>query len=345
MLKKVCGDYVINYLLKDLASLAADKFLIGDLPDSYDFSIPKLNTEKSVNDLSFLAEIRKRTKAQNIILLPANSLYCKTYVFKRIDLLMKSNNAVIVKNKSHRITAFNCKKSYKTLNELLKQVEKVAQVTVDDDDFSVIENVGQLIQAENRMQNNLRRKAIDNGVLILDPKTVYLSFDAEIAPGVVIYPNVFIGTRVIIEKNSSVLSFSHIEGSHIKSGCVIGPFARVRDGTTIDEKSKIGNFVEIKNSQISYDVKIKHLSYIGDAKVGSGTNIGAGVVTCNYDGYKKHETVIDKNCFIGANSSLLSPLYIASDVKVGAGSTITESIEEKSTLAIARAKQVNKTAN
>ena len=346
-LKKICGDYIVNYLIRNLSKFPIDKFLISSKQDNYESPIPTLNITSSVDEVSFLKEIKKHTGANNIILLPANSLYCKAHVIKKIILLLESYNIVVgsSKNTPHKITAFNSNKlgDYKIIKTLLKvNRNKIGNVLIDDDEFNVINNAKQLICSEHRMQNELRQNAINNGIVLLDPNTIHLSYDTKIESDVIIHPNVFLGPRVTIKEGASILSFSHIEDSYIDSKCTIGPFARIRSGTSVGEKSFVGNFVEIKNSEISNGVKIKHLSYVGNTKIGDNTNVGAGVVICNYDGNEKYNTVIDKNCFIGANSSLIAPIYIAERVKIAAGSTITDSVEEKGALTIARAKQVTK---
>jgi bifunctional UDP-N-acetylglucosamine pyrophosphorylase / glucosamine-1-phosphate N-acetyltransferase len=199
----------------------------------------------------------------------------------------------------------------------------------------------ELAVAETIFQNRKRQEALKAGVTMLSPETVYFSHDTHIAPDVLIEPNVFFGIGVYLESGVTIKAFSHLEGCSVAKDSVIGPFARLRPGTLIDENVKIGNFVEVKNTHLAKGAKVNHLSYIGDATVGEDVNIGAGTITCNYDGYKKHKTIIEDNAFIGSNSSLVAPVTIGKGSYVGSGSVVTEDIPEDS-LAIARARQVNK---
>ena len=198
-----------------------------------------------------------------------------------------------------------------------------------------------LANAELYCQEQLRKRALDNGVTLIDPKTIYLSHDTVIGKDTVIQPNVIFGPSVQIGPNVEILSFSHLEGCTIATGSKIGPFARVRPGTRIEENVKIGNFVEIKKSVLKKGSKANHLSYIGDAQVGSKSNIGAGTVFCNYDGVSKHFTEIGENAFIGSNSSLVAPLKIGSNTIIGSGSVITKDVPSNA-LAISRTAQKNK---
>ncbi len=198
----------------------------------------------------------------------------------------------------------------------------------------------ELAQIEKIKQKQLRKKMLENGVTLIAPKTVFFNFDTEISSDVVIYPNVVFGDKVKIESNVEIKSFCNIEGAEIKSGSVIGPFARIRSGTVIEEDSKIGNFVEIKKSQIKKGAKISHLSYVGDAEIGENSNLGAGTITCNYDGYNKFKTVIGENVFIGSNTALIAPINIGDNAVIGAGSVITKNVNADD-LAISRAKQQN----
>jgi bifunctional UDP-N-acetylglucosamine pyrophosphorylase / glucosamine-1-phosphate N-acetyltransferase len=197
----------------------------------------------------------------------------------------------------------------------------------------------ELAKLEEIKQNQIRHKMLDNGVTMPDPKSVYFAYDTKVENDVVIYPQVFFGPKVSIAKNVEIKSFSHIEGAEIASGAVIGPFARIRPETKIAENVRIGNFVEVKKSQLKRDAKVNHLSYIGDCEIGEESNIGAGTITCNYDGYSKSKTKIGKNVFVGSNSALVAPLEIGDGVVIGAGSVITKNVEAND-LAVARGKQV-----
>ena len=188
-------------------------------------------------------------------------------------------------------------------------------------------------------QELLRNKALKKGVNLIAPETIFLSEDTIFGKNVTLEPYVVIGSKVSIGDNSHIKSFSHLEGSKIKKNAVVGPYARLRPGTILGKNARIGNFVETKKSNISNHVKVNHLSYIGDTSIGENSNIGAGTITCNYDGKKKSKTKISKNVFIGSNSSLIAPVKIDSSSFVGAGSVITKDVKKKS-LALTRAKQV-----
>ncbi len=189
------------------------------------------------------------------------------------------------------------------------------------------------------IQNKLRQKFLKKGVKMIAPETVFFSSDSKIGKDVEIEPYVVISERVKIGNNVKILSFSHLEGVSVEKNVSIGPYARLRPGTKIMSGSKIGNFVEIKKSVISNNTKVNHLSYIGDANLGQNVNIGAGTITCNYDGVKKSKTKIKKNVFIGSNSSLVAPVTINENSVVGAGSVITKNVKKKS-LALTRSSQV-----
>ena len=188
-------------------------------------------------------------------------------------------------------------------------------------------------------QAALRRKAINAGVKFIAEQTVFISEDTKFGKNVVIEPYVVIASKVSIGNNVTIKSFSHLEGSKIGNNVVIGPYARLRPGTKINNDVKIGNFVEVKNSKIDKNSKVNHLSYIGDATIGNSTNIGAGTITCNYDGRKKFKTKIGNKVFVGSNSSLVAPLKIDSNAVIGAGSTITKNVK-KNALALERNAQV-----
>ncbi len=184
----------------------------------------------------------------------------------------------------------------------------------------------QLSAHEKMLQQILREKAMLNGVAMIDPDSVYFHYDTIIASGTTIEPHVFLGAEVIIEENVTIRAFSHIEKTHIKSGATIGPFARLRGGSTLGENTKVGNFVELKNTKLDDGAKASHLSYLGDSEIGVHTNIGAGTITCNYDGYQKHKTVIAENVFIGSNAALIAPVKIDKGSIIAAGSTVTKNV-------------------
>ena len=189
------------------------------------------------------------------------------------------------------------------------------------------------------LQNRLRLKFIKQRVKMIAPETIFFSKDTKIGKNVVIDPYVVIGSKVRIGNNVKIFSFSHLENSKIENNVNIGPYARLRPGTVLQKGSRIGNFVEVKKSKVGKKSKVNHLSYIGDATLGSSVNIGAGTITCNYDGVKKNKTKIKNSVFIGSNSSLVAPVTINENSVVGAGSVITKNVNKKS-LALARSSQI-----
>ena len=189
------------------------------------------------------------------------------------------------------------------------------------------------------LQKNLRKKFIKQGVKMIAPDTVFFSKDTKIGKKVSIDPYVVIGKKVKIQNNVKIFSFSHLENVRIENNVNVGPYARLRPGTILRSGSRIGNFVEIKKSTIEKNSKINHLSYIGDTSLGKNVNIGAGTITCNYDGVKKNKTIIKDNVFIGSNSSLIAPVTINEKSTVGAGSVITKKVNKKS-LALTRSDQI-----
>tara|TARA_Y100000817_G_scaffold309673_1_gene299174 strand:- start:2215 stop:2859 length:645 start_codon:yes stop_codon:yes gene_type:complete len=190
-------------------------------------------------------------------------------------------------------------------------------------------------------QDNLRVKALKKGVDLIAPETIFLSKDTTFGKNVKIEPYVVIGLKVKIGNNVTIKSFSHLEGAKLEKNVTVGPYARIRPGSHFLPGSKVGNFVETKNSKIKSKSKINHLSYIGDTEVGENSNIGAGTITCNYDGVKKNKTKIKKNVFIGSNSSLVAPIIIENNSVIGAGSVITKNVE-KNSLALTRSPQMTK---
>ena len=194
------------------------------------------------------------------------------------------------------------------------------------------------------LQKKIRNKFIKQGVKMIDPNTVYFSKDTKIGKNVTIEPFVVIGSKVKIKDNAKILSFSHIEGVIINENVSVGPFCRLRPGTILEKNSKIGNFVEIKKSKVKKNSKVSHLSYIGDATIGTSANIGAGTITCNYDGVKKSKTVIGDNSFVGSNSSLVAPVKIGRNSTIGAGSVITQNVKDGN-LALTRSTQLQSKYN
>ena len=189
-----------------------------------------------------------------------------------------------------------------------------------------------------KLQNRLRNKFIKLGVKMLGPDTIFFSKDTKIGKNVIIEPYVVFGSKVKIGNNVTIKSFSHLENCKIENKVNIGPYARIRPGVILKEGSKVGNFVEIKKSTLGKNSKVNHLAYIGDSMIGNSVNVGAGTITCNYDGVKKNKTIIKDNVFIGSNSSLVAPITIEEGSVVGAGSVITKKVRKKS-LALTRSLQ------
>jgi bifunctional UDP-N-acetylglucosamine pyrophosphorylase/glucosamine-1-phosphate N-acetyltransferase len=218
---------------------------------------------------------------------------------------------------------------------------KAVVIETEEDDVRGINTKAQLAETEGALQQRLRSAALDAGVTMVAPETVFLSADTVLGRDVVVEPFVVFGPGVTVEDNAMIRSFSHLERAHVGKGASVGPFARLRPGARLDADVHIGNFVEVKQALIEAGAKANHLSYIGDATVGAGTNVGAGTITCNYDGLAKHRTEIGKNVFIGSNSALVAPVKIGDSAYIGAGSVITHDVAPEA-LALARGKQVVK---
>lgn len=211
----------------------------------------------------------------------------------------------------------------------------------DADEVLGVNARGELALAEAIFQLRARQRFMDAGVTLIDPDSVFFAADTAIENDVLIEPNVFFGPGVTVRKGVHIKAFSHIEGASIGTNTTVGPFARLRPGTKLGEDVKIGNFVELKAADVKAGAKISHLSYVGDASVGEEANIGAGTITCNYDGYLKYKTTIGKNVFVGSNSALVAPVTIGDGAMVGAGSVITKDVPADA-LALARGQQVEK---
>jgi bifunctional UDP-N-acetylglucosamine pyrophosphorylase / glucosamine-1-phosphate N-acetyltransferase len=218
---------------------------------------------------------------------------------------------------------------------------RAAAVEVEEDDVRGINTKAQLAEAEAVAQRRLRHAALDAGVTLVAPDTVYLSADTKFGRDVVVEPYVVFGEKVTVEDGAVIRSFSHLAGAHVGKGASVGPFARLRPGTQLGEGSRIGNFVEVKEAIIEAGAKANHLSYIGDAFVGANANVGAGTITCNYDGSEKHRTEIGKDAFIGSNSALVAPVKIGEGAYIGSGSVITQDVPADA-LALARGRQTVK---
>ncbi len=217
----------------------------------------------------------------------------------------------------------------------------VGFVTCDESETLGINTRAQLAAAEAAFQTRARAEALENGVTLTAPETVFFALDTHIGRDATVGPNVIFGPAVTIESGAEIKGFCHLEGCHVSRGAVVGPFARLRPGAELAEDVHVGNFVEIKNAVLDEGVKVGHLTYIGDAHIGEFTNIGAGTVTCNYDGVMKHRTTIGKRVFIGSDTMLVAPVTVGDDALTASGSVITEDVPAAA-LALGRARQVNK---
>lgn len=213
-----------------------------------------------------------------------------------------------------------------------------AVVTADEADVMGINSRSDLALAEKAFQKRKRQQMMDAGVTLIDPETVYFACDTKIAADVVIEPNVFFGPGVSIGKGTRIKANSHLEGARVGNDTSVGPFARLRPGADVGNSAKIGNFVEVKKAKLGEGAKVSHLSYIGDAEIGTAANIGAGTITCNYDGFFKYQTIIGKGAFIGSNTALVAPVTVGDGAIVGAGSVISSDIDIDA-LGVTRAKQ------
>lgn len=215
---------------------------------------------------------------------------------------------------------------------------RCSALEADEDEVVGVNSRLELAVAEEIFQDRMRAAAMNDGVTLIDPSTVFFSCDTRIENDVVIEPNVWLGKGVSIASGARIKAFSHLEGASVGAGASVGPFARLRPGADLKENAKVGNFVEIKKAEIGPGAKVSHLTYIGDAKIGAQANIGAGTITCNYDGYSKHVTEIGAGAFVGSNSSLVAPVKIGAGAYVGSGSVVTRDVSDNA-LAVARGRQ------
>ena len=217
----------------------------------------------------------------------------------------------------------------------------VAVVTCDEAETLGVNSRAELAAADQNFQTRARQALMESGVTFVAPETVYLGLDTVIGRDTIVEPNVVFGPGVTVESGATIRAFSHLEGCHVARGSVVGPYARLRPGTELAENVRVGNFVEVKNATLDTGAKVNDLSYIGDASVGAASNIGAGTITCNYDGVMKHRTKIGAGAFIGSNTMLVAPVSIGDEAMTGSGSVITSDVEDGA-LALSRAPQVEK---
>jgi bifunctional UDP-N-acetylglucosamine pyrophosphorylase / glucosamine-1-phosphate N-acetyltransferase len=218
---------------------------------------------------------------------------------------------------------------------------KVVAITAPEEEVQGVNDRGQLAEAERVIQERLRRAAMAAGATLIAPETVFFSHDTKIGRDVLIEPNVYFGRGVTVDDNVVIHAFSHLEGARLAKGVSIGPFARLRPGANLGANARIGNFVEIKNVELGAGTKVNHLTYLGDSTVGANANIGAGTITCNYDGFAKHRTVIGEGAFVGTNTSLVAPVTIGANAYIGSGSVITADVPADA-LALGRGRQAVK---
>jgi len=275
--------------------------------------------------ISVVEELNASKEIKKISLCNSGVMICKfNLLFSFIGKINNRNK----KKEKYLPDIFNiCHKNNKSFNYILCNEEEMLGINTLND-FNKVDEI---------FQNHLKAKFLNNGVKILEPQTVRLSYDTKIGKNSLIEPYTFFHNGVKIDKDVHIKSHTTIQSAEIKNGSSIGPFARIRPYSKIGKNVKIGNYVEVKNSIIGDNTSISHLSYIGDSKIGKKVNIGAGTITCNYDGVKKNKTIIEDNAFIGSNTSLIAPIKIKKNSKIGAGSVINADIPENS-IALERAK-------
>jgi bifunctional UDP-N-acetylglucosamine pyrophosphorylase/glucosamine-1-phosphate N-acetyltransferase len=219
--------------------------------------------------------------------------------------------------------------------------DRASVISGSEDEVFGVNNRAELAVAERIFQDRRRRELMLDGVTMIDPQTVHFAYDTKIGQDSIIEPHVVFGPGVELADRSEIKAFSHLEGARLEEGAAAGPFARLRQGTLLGEGAKVGNFVETKKASLGKGVKAGHLTYLGDVTIGAKSNIGAGTITCNYDGYGKHKTVIGEGAFIGSNTMLVAPVTIGAGAFTGSGSVITKDVSDNS-LAVARGKQFEK---
>jgi len=305
----------IRNCLKNFKKNNFDLCILAMLAENTDNSYGRLIVSgKKLKKIVEKSELNEDQK--NIKLCNSGIMMVKTDIlFECLKVIKNSNKkkefyltdlVEILSKKESKVSYFNCK-----LGETMGVNDKK--------ELSILEK---------KFQSDKRENFLKKGVTLVDPESVFFSKDTKIGKDVIIHPNVVFGPGVKIGDSVEIKSFSHLENTIIGENVSIGPFARLRDNTIIDKDTKVGNFVEIKKSKIAKNVKISHLSYLGDSTVKKNTNIGAGSITCNYDGIKKNKTIIEENCFIGSNTSLIAPLKINKNSVIGAGTVVDKNVKE-----------------
>lgn len=307
-----------------------DRLIAGSPIKSYAESTCKNLTLKVGDDIAIFAKSNLIGLTEQVL----NQLVSHRQNAKAIVGIVCEEAAVMV-------TSEGSLKNIKVNSSIFQNLDNTTNYNLDTYNLKLINSTSDLIDFEQDIQKTLRYKAIEKGVFMQDPNTTFLSYDTEFASGVRIEPNVCFGPKVKLGDDVHIKAFSYLEDVTIENEVTIGPYARIRGTSKIGNKAKIGNFVEVKNSEIGEGVKAGHLSYIGDSTIGSEVTIGAGTVTCNYDGKAKHRTNIGKNSFIGSNISLIAPINIGENCFVGAGSIIYKDVQDRM-FAINRGKQETK---
>ena len=324
--------------------------LYGDNPLIEEQDLKQIIFHLKKNDISLLGFEKKNNSSYGIII-ENNNQVDKIVEYKDASTEQRKleicNSGIMGLSKNALSYIFDIKNNNNKKEYYLTDIVKISKkynhstkliVAKNSSSALGVNDMKELSVAEKILQETLRNNALKHGVQMKAPETVFLSKDTKFGKNVTIDPYVVIGSKVVIGNEVHIQSFSHIENAIIKNKVSIGPYARIRPGTILNDNSKIGNFVEIKNSKIDKFSKVNHLSYIGDADIGEKVNVGAGTITCNYDGVKKSKTKIKKNSFIGSNTSLVAPVTIGKNSIIGAGSVITKNVSDNK-LALTRSEQ------
>ena len=324
--------------------------LYGDNPLIEEQDLKQIILHLKKNDISLLGFEKKNNSSYGIII-ENNNQVDEIVEYKDASTEQRKleicNSGIMGLSKNALSYIFDIKNNNNKKEYYLTDIVKISKkynhstkliVAKNSSSALGVNDMKELSVAEKILQETLRSNALKHGVQMKAPETVFLSKDTKFGKNVTIDPYVVIGSKVVIGNEVHIQSFSHIENAIIKNKVSIGPYARIRPGTILDDNSKIGNFVEIKNSKIDKFSKVNHLSYIGDADIGEKVNVGAGTITCNYDGVKKSKTKIKKNSFIGSNTSLVAPVTIGKNSIIGAGSVITKNVSDNK-LALTRSEQ------